>query len=119
MGGHIEGYQGGGIGQKVVSPIEGLPDVEESHLMSAQYYLPEFFGHSSRLLQGIHEQRMVVNASDMDEQARLKGFGGEPARRMILQALGKNPDQKPVYKDGSQVKPKQPPAAPAEAPPVH
>jgi len=96
--GHLEGYQGGGIGQTVVSPIEGLPDVEESHLMSAQYYLPEFFGHSSKLLQGIHEQRMVVNASDMDEQARLKGFGGEPARRMILQALGKNPDVKPVYK---------------------
>merc|ERR1711920_449581 len=29
------------------------------------------------------------NAQDMDEQSRMKGFGGEPAKRMIMQALGK------------------------------
>merc|ERR1712172_169258 len=59
----------------------------------------------------------------MDEQARLKGFGGEPARRMILQALGKNPDVKPVYKvsggpvEQSTVKAAK--AAPAPAEPAH
>merc|ERR1712014_547248 len=42
---------------------------------------------------------------DMDEQARMKGFGGEPARRMIMQALGKDAFKKPSYKMPEQHKP--------------
>merc|ERR1712031_123884 len=44
------------------------------------------------------------NASDMDDNARMKGFGGEPARRMIMQALGKDAFRKPAYKDLSKIK---------------
>merc|ERR1719183_1567371 len=97
----LEGWQSGGAGRTVVSPIEGLPDVEESHAMSAQYTDPEAGPHQSIILPGASEQALVVNASDLDEQARMKGFGGEPARRMIMQALGKDPDKKPKYKNPS------------------
>jgi hypothetical protein len=99
FGGFVEGWQSGGAGRTIVSPIEGLPDVEESHCMSAQYSEPEAGAHISKMLPGAHEQGIVVNASDMDDNARMKGFGGEPARRMIMQALGKDAFRKPVYKD--------------------
>jgi 5'-3' exoribonuclease 2 len=99
----LEGWQSGGAGRTVVSPIEGLPDVEESHAMSAQYTDPEAGPHLSKMLPGAAEQPLVVNASDLDEQARMKGFGGEPARRMIMQALGKDPNRQPKYKDPSQL----------------
>jgi len=96
--GYLEGWQSGGAGRTVTSPIEGLPDVEESLAMSAQYTLPEGSQHMSKILPGAQELGLVVNASDMDEQARMKGFGGEPARRMIMQALGKDAFKKPSYK---------------------
>jgi len=83
----------GGANREVMSPIEGLPDVEESHAISAQFQDPEIAPHVSKLLPGIREAAVVVNAADMDEQSRMKGFGGEPAKRMILQALGKDPDE--------------------------
>jgi 5'-3' exoribonuclease 2 len=95
--GFIEGWQGGGASRTIVSPIEGLPDVEESHCLSGMFFDPEFVFHSSQLLPGITEAPICINAADMDEQARMKGFGGEPAKRMILQALGKDPDKKPKY----------------------
>jgi len=97
--GFLEGWQGGGANREVVSPIEGLPDVEESHAISAQFADPEVAPHVSKMLPGIKEAPLVVNASDMDEQARMKGFGGEPAKRMIMQALGKDPDRRPRYRD--------------------
>jgi 5'-3' exoribonuclease 2 len=103
--GLLEGWQSGGAGRTVVSPIEGLPDVEESHAMSAQYTLPEFFPHVSKILPGATEQALVVNASDLDEQSRMKGFGGEPARRMIMQALGKDAFRKPKYTEPQHLKP--------------
>merc|ERR1719189_101565 len=93
MFGVLEGWQMGGANREVTSPIEGLPDVEESHAISAQFQDPEIAPHVSKLLPGIREAAVVVNASDMDEQSRMKGFGGEPAKRMILQALGKDPDE--------------------------
>merc|ERR1712129_298843 len=92
MFGFLEGWQMGGANREVVSPIEGLPDVEESHAISAQFQDPEIAPHVSKLLPGIREAGIVINAADMDEQSRMKGFGGEPAKRMILQALGKDPD---------------------------
>jgi len=95
MFGHIEGWQFGGANRQVVSPIEGLPDVEESHAVCAQFYDPEGAPHVAKMLPGIREQVLVVNAADFDEASRLKGFGGEPAKRLILQALGKDPDAKP------------------------
>lgn len=88
--GFLEGWQGGGANREVVSPIEGLPDVEESHCISAQYSDPEVVPHTSKLLPGILEQPLIVNAADMDEGARMKGFGGEAAKRLIMQALGKD-----------------------------
>eukprot|EP00435_Cladocopium_sp_Y103_P022111 s490_g5.t1 len=84
------GWQGGGANREVASPIEGLPDVEESHCISAQYTEPEVVPHSSELLPGISEQPLVVNAADMDDGARNKGFGGDAARKLIMQALGKD-----------------------------
>jgi len=93
MFGFLEGWQMGGANREVVSPIEGLPDVEESHAISAQFQDPEIAPHVSKLLPGIRETAIVINAADMDEQSRMKGFGGEPAKRMILQALGKDPDE--------------------------
>lgn len=92
--GYLEGWQGGGADREVPSPIEGLPDVEESHCVSAQFTDPESGPHKSVMLPGIQEQPMVVNASDMDEQARNKGFGGEAAKKLIMQALGKDGRQK-------------------------
>jgi len=91
--GFIEGWSQGGANREVVSPIEGLPDVEESHAISAQYQDPEVAPHVSKLLPGIREAAVVINAADMDEANRMKGFGGEPAKRMILQALGKDPEE--------------------------
>lgn len=116
--GFLEGWQQGGANRQVVSPIEGLPDVEESHAISAQFWDPDVVPHSSKLLPGITEQPLVVNAADMDESTRMKGFGGEPAKRMILQALGKDPEKKPKYKDVAvrqkeQVAPVEPAAPPA------
>jgi len=99
--GFLEGWQGGGANREVASPIEGLPDVEESHCISAQYTDPEVVPHSSELLPGISEQPVVVNAADMDEGARMKGFGGEPARKLIMQALGKD-GRKKRYQDYSE-----------------
>merc|ERR1712187_630005 len=96
--GTLEGWAAGGANRTITSPIEGLPDVEESHAFSAQYTLPEGAQHISKILPGAQEQALVVNAADMDEQARMKGFGGEPARRMIMQALGKDAFKKPSYK---------------------
>eukprot|EP00811_Abedinium_folium_P035160 NODE_7978_length_1533_cov_4.652205.p2 GENE.NODE_7978_length_1533_cov_4.652205~~NODE_7978_length_1533_cov_4.652205.p2 ORF type:complete len:317 (-),score=104.64 NODE_7978_length_1533_cov_4.652205:151-1101(-) len=95
--GTMEGYVGGGMNRTITSPIEGLPDVEESDSISAIYYDPPMARHISKMLPGISEAPVVINASDLDEQTRMKGFGGEPARRMILQALGKDPDAKVDY----------------------
>lgn len=92
--GFLEGWQSGGGGRQVVSPIEGLPDVECSHCISAQFTDPDIVPHTSRLLPGITEMPLVVNAADMDEETRMKGFGGEPAKRMIMQALGKDGSKK-------------------------
>jgi len=97
--GFIEGWQGGGANKEVVSPIEGLPDVEESHALCAMFTDPEAVPHTSKMLPGIQEMPLVVNAADMDEAARMKGFGGEPAKRMIMQALGKDANARPKYKD--------------------
>merc|ERR1711972_1044217 len=35
----------------------------------------------------------------MDDKSRMKGFGGEQAKRMILQAMGKDSERRPKYKD--------------------
>lgn len=99
MIGYIEGWQAGGANRAIISPIEGLPDVDESHAVSALYDDPEWTQHTSKLLPGINKPGIVISAADMDEQSRMKGFGGEPARRMILQALGKDPRQKPSFAD--------------------
>eukprot|EP00440_Ansanella_granifera_P062736 gb/GFBE01068026.1/.p1 GENE.gb/GFBE01068026.1/~~gb/GFBE01068026.1/.p1 ORF type:complete len:946 (+),score=224.82 gb/GFBE01068026.1/:1-2838(+) len=96
--GTLEGWQGGGANREVPSPIEGLPDVEESHCISAQFYDPDVVPHTSKLLPGIKEQPLVVNAADMDEGSRMKGFGGEPAKKLIMQALGKD-GRKKRYQD--------------------
>jgi len=115
---NLEGFAKGGGKREVVSPIEGLPDVEESDCVAAQFYEPENVPHFSKLLPGINEQALVINAGDMDDRTRMKGFGGEPAKRMILQALGKNPDEKPKYKNpvSNQVKLQEP--VQAAVPPV-
>merc|ERR1711982_273525 len=80
MFGFIEGIPEGGVDRTITSPIEGLPDVEESHCVSAQFQDPEYGPHMSKLLEGITQVAVTVTAADMDEQARMKGFGGEPAK---------------------------------------
>merc|ERR1712136_660601 len=99
--GHLEGWAQGGAGRTIVSPIEGLPDVEESHCVSAQFEDPKGCPHESKLLGGIKELPLVINAADLDDASRMKGFSGDSARRMIPQALGKDPDKKSSYKPSS------------------
>jgi len=94
----VEGWQAGGVSRTVISPIEGLPDVEVSHAVSAQYGDPEATPHQSVILPGAQLLPPIINVSDLDEASRMKGFGGQQARRMIMQALGKDPDRKPRYK---------------------
>merc|ERR1719414_1175542 len=53
--GHLEGWAQGGAGRTIVSPIEGLPDVEESHCVSAQFEDPKGCPHESKLLSDIFE----------------------------------------------------------------
>lgn len=96
--GTLEGWQLGGADRQVLSPIEGLPDVEKSLCISAQFSDPPDAAHTSKMLPGIQEMPVVVNAADLDEATRMKGFGGDSARRMILQALGKAP-RKRKYAD--------------------
>uniref|UniRef100_A0A7S1PZE9 5'-3' exoribonuclease n=1 Tax=Alexandrium catenella TaxID=2925 RepID=A0A7S1PZE9_ALECA len=117
MFGKVEGWQYGGANREIVSPIEGLPDVDESHALSSQYHCPPLGVHVSKLLPGINEQVLIINAADMDEQERLKGFGGEPAKRLILQALGRDPDQKPRAYKCRDVQRVTPQAAPVTAVP--
>jgi 5'-3' exoribonuclease 2 len=114
MFGCLEGWQMGGANRQVVSPIEGLPDVEESHAVSATYQDPEKKPHRSVMLEGIQEVPLIVNASDMDEKTRMNGFGGDQAMRMILQALGKDPRKKPKYKDLVKLTKTKAPPAPAK-----
>merc|ERR1719229_1281290 len=74
---------------------------------------PEQAPHTSKMLPGADQPPLVINASDMDEKARMKGFGGEPAKRMIMQALGKNPDERPKYRDLTKQKREKTEEAPA------
>eukprot|EP00929_Paragymnodinium_shiwhaense_P008140 TRINITY_DN112080_c0_g1_i1.p1 TRINITY_DN112080_c0_g1~~TRINITY_DN112080_c0_g1_i1.p1 ORF type:complete len:988 (+),score=240.62 TRINITY_DN112080_c0_g1_i1:267-2966(+) len=114
MFGTCEGYQFGGAKRTVASPIEGLPDVEESDCVSCVYEPPPKAFHESKMLPGIKEMALVINASDMDERARMQGYGGQQAKRMILQALGKDPRDKPMFKDMPGL-PGNKPAAPMQA----
>lgn len=43
--------------------------------------------HQSKLLPGIREPTPTLTDGDLSETGRLRGFGGEPAKRMILQCL--------------------------------
>jgi len=94
MFGYLQGNKIGGIGRTIVSPIEGLPDVEESQCMCTFFCDPDRSPHSSQLLPGITREAIVINSSDLDEKGRLFGFGGEPAKRLIMQALGRDPSKK-------------------------
>merc|ERR1712228_823894 len=78
MMGWLEGWQVGGANRSVPSPIEGLPDVEQSHAVSAVWQDPEAGLHQSVMLPGIVEQGVVVNAADMDEEEpeQQSGAGG-------------------------------------------
>ena len=87
--GFLEGWQGGGANREVTSPIEGLPDVEESHCISASYVDPEASPHISELLPGISEQPVVVAPEDMDDSSRMKGFGGDAAPWQVV-STGQN-----------------------------
>jgi len=99
MLGLIEGWQAGGGGREVTSPIEGLPDVEVSHAVSAQYGDPEATPHQSVILAGAELLPPIITTADLEEASRMKGFGGQQARRMIMQALGKDADRKQKYKE--------------------
>merc|ERR1712136_712330 len=46
-----------------------------------------------------------------DDASRMKGFSGDSARRMILQALGKDPDKKSSYKPSSGPAPEATPSS--------
>merc|ERR1719291_1637956 len=50
MFGFLTGWQQGGANKECPSPIEGLPDVEESHAISALFQDPETLPHVSKLL---------------------------------------------------------------------
>jgi len=78
------------LNANVKSPFEGLPDVEESDCVVTVFQNPENKPHKSELLEGAGFEPMVVTEQDEAHMRWLKGFGGEHARRMILEALGKD-----------------------------
>lgn len=78
------------IDANVKSPFEGLPDVEDSECVVTIFENPEHTPHKSDLLEGAGFEPMVVTEQDEAHMRWLKGFGGEHARRMILEALGKD-----------------------------
>merc|ERR1719387_2711004 len=87
--GAVVGHMNGGLGGDYPSPIEGLPDVERSSCASAVIREPPDAPHQSLILPGTKMEASVVTEEDLEESARMKGFGGDQATRMILQALGK------------------------------
>lgn len=84
--GFVEGRYGDG--EDIESPIEGLPDVEETTCVQTFYTFPERVTHSVALMEGATFVQQVVDQSDLDDQSRMKGFAGLQARKIIMQALG-------------------------------
>lgn len=77
-----------GAGEEIVSPIEGLADVDESECVETKYYFPDRVTHSVDLLDNATFEPQIVEQADLDDQQRLKGFGGHQAKKVINQALG-------------------------------
>lgn len=84
--GYVTGQYG--AGEEIISPIEGLPDVDESECVETKYDFPDRVTHSVELLEGATFEPQMVDQADLDDMVRLKGFGGMQARKVIAQALG-------------------------------
>lgn len=79
--------------ETITSPIEGLPDVENSEVVVTEFDLSEDVPHTVQLLEGATFDAQVVTEADYQHMQQLRGFGGMTAKRMILLALGKDPRQ--------------------------
>jgi len=74
----------------IASPFDGLCDVRNSEVISTELVLPDDVPHFVDLLPGVTLDPQVVTEDDVADMHRLKGFGGEQARSMILLWLKKN-----------------------------
>jgi len=101
--GKIFKYHSGGRAEKIKSMIASEHDLVKPACVSVEIEDP--LPHSSRpqhmcqLLPGAMPNPPVLDISDHIEASQLKGFGGEPARRMIINVL----QQKLEFSTQSQV----------------
>merc|ERR1712194_489566 len=84
--GYVTGQEG--AGEEIISPIDGLFDIDDSQCVSTQYEFPKRVTHSVELFEGATFEPQIVDQSDLDDMSRLKGFGGPQAKQIISQALG-------------------------------
>jgi len=89
--GCIEGCSRGGIQDEVSCPLKGGLALQNPRCVVSLFEdaKPPHSRplHSSQLLPGSYPPRKFLDGVDIAEASRLRGFGGEPAKRMILQLL--------------------------------
>ena len=91
MFGFIEGCDKGGIREDVASPLSDGETLATVRCVCALFDDPKPPHsrplHSTQLLPGVYPALKTLDAIDFAEMSRMRGFGGEPAKRMILQVL--------------------------------
>ena len=91
MFGYIEGCERGGIAEQIESPFMNGEPLDNPRCVCALFEDPKPPHsrplHSTQLLPGAYPSAKILDGIDLAEAGRLRGFGGEPARRMILQLL--------------------------------
>jgi hypothetical protein len=91
--GKIFAYKEGGKPAKVESMIVRQPAIVHPDIVSVGLEEPEPHPsrpfHSCQLLPGHFPNPKILDVTDHMETQNLKGFGGEPAKRMILNVLQK------------------------------
>ena len=89
--GKIFKSRGSGRPEKIESLIQGKEDAIDPFCVSAEIEEPSPHpsrpSHACSLLPGAFSPPKILDISDHIEATQLKGFGGEPARRMILNVL--------------------------------
>jgi len=78
------------IDESIKSAFDGVEDVDDSELLTTIFDLPESKKHDISLLSGATFEAQAITNQDESHMRWLKGFGGEHARRMILEALGRD-----------------------------
>jgi len=91
--GEIFSYPKGGKQPEVESVIRGCSSIQNPSVVSVELDEPKPHPsrpfHSCQLLPGHFPHQPILDITDHIEAQTLKGYGGEPARRMILNVLQK------------------------------